>query len=131
MALEVYNSALESVSDYRLIYNKAIVLAYLGHYSVAAKICQEGFEQYNYILSFKTAQAYYYTLAGDNERACEIYLEVLDLNPYDTTTRNTLITLYKNLGLYDKAIEHAFIMWKQGYKTSSNLSLIKELQELL
>ncbi len=131
LALEVYNTALQTVSDYRLIYNKAIVLAYLGQYSTAIKTCQEGFEQYNYIIAFKTAQAYYYSLDSNKEKACETYLEVLDLNPYDTTTRSTLISLYKELGLYNQALEQALIMWNQGYKTSSNLSLIKELQSLL
>lgn len=131
LALEVYNSALQSVLDYRLIYNKALVLAHMGHYAEAAEICQEGFEDYNYILTFKTAQAYYYTLDTNKEKACDTYLEILDLNPYDTTTRNSLINIYKEQGKYDNALEQAFIMWNQGYKTASNLSLIKELQSLL
>lgn len=130
LALEVYNSALKSISDYRLIYNKSIVLAYMGNYAEAAEICKKGFEEYNYIISFKTAQAYYYTLESNNEKACEVYLEILDLNPYDTTTRNNLISAYKELGMYEQALEQAYIMWNQGYKTSNNLSLIKELQEV-
>ena len=130
LALEVYNSALEEVLDYRLIYNKALVLAYMGQYKEAAFVCEEGFKMYDYILAFKTAQAYYYNLAGATEKACSAYLEILQLNPYDTTTRSKLVDLYKDLNLYEQALEQVNIMWEQGYKTSSNLSLIKELQEL-
>ena len=113
--------------DYKLIYNQALDLAYEGKYEEAAQMCQEAFEQYNYILSFKKAQAYYLTLAEKEEEACEVYLEILELNPYDSTTRKTLIELYQKLELKDKALEHANILWNQGYKTSENLQLIKDL----
>ena len=117
--------------DYKVIYNQALDLAYEGKYEEAAQICQEAFEQYNYILSFKTAQAYYLTLAEENEEACSVYLEILELNPYDSTTRKTLIELYQSLEMYDKALEQVNILWKQGYKTSENLKLIKDLESKL
>ena len=113
--------------DYKLIYNQALDLAYEGKYEEAAQMCQEAFEQYNYILAFKKAQAYYLTLAEKEEEACEVYLEILELNPYDSTTRKTLIELYQKLELKDKALEQANILWNQGYKTSENLQLIKDL----
>ena len=130
LALEVYTSALENITDYRLIYNKALVLAYQGSYKEAIEVCQEGFDKFDYILAFKNAQAYYNTLAGNDAEACKVYLEILEINPYDTTTRNTLIERYKALEEYDKALGQALIMWNQGYKTSDNLKLIEELKSL-
>ena len=130
LALEVYNAALQSISDYRLIYNKAIVLAYMGQYEEAALVCHTGFVLFDYILAFKTAEAYYYELAGLLPKACSTYLEILQLNPYDSTTRGQLIELYKTQAQYSLALEQANILWEQGYRTSSNLSLIQDLQEL-
>ncbi len=117
--------------DYKVIYNQALDLAYEGNYTEAAQICQEAFEQYPYILAFKKAQAYYLTLTSDSEGACEVYLEILELNPYDSTTRKALISLYQELEMYDKALEQAQILWNQGYKTSENLKLIKEIYSSL
>ena len=130
MALEVYNAALQSISDYRLIYNKAIVLAYMGQYEEAALVCHTGFVLFDYILAFKTAEAYYYELAGLLPKACSTYLEILQLNPYDSATRGQLIELYKTQAQYSLALEQANILWEQGYKSTTNLSLIKELQKL-
>ena len=130
LALEVYNTALQSISDYRLIYNKALVLAYMGQYEEAALVCHTGFVLFDYILAFKTAEAYYYELAGLLPKACSTYLEILQLNPYDSATRGKLIELYKTQTQYSLALEQANVLWEQGYKTSSNLSLIQELQEL-
>ena len=117
--------------DYKLIYNQALDLAYEGKYEEAAQMCQEAFEQYNYVLAFKNAQAYYLTLAERDEEACNVYLEILELNPYDSTTRKTLIELYQKLEMNDKALEQVKILWNQGYKTSENLKLIKDLESEL
>lgn len=118
------NAPVSELAEYKVIYNQALDLAYQGSYLEAAQICQEAFEEYNYILAFKKAQAYYLTLASDIEGACAAYQEVLELNPYDTTTRDTLITLYQELGMNDKALEQVQILWNQGYKTKENLELI-------
>ena len=90
-ALNVYDRALEQAEDYRLYYNKAITLSYLGRNDEAAELCAWGFDNYPHIIAFKTAQAFYLRLAGEKSLSREAYLQALELNPYDRDTRTRLI----------------------------------------
>lgn len=126
-ALEIYDKALSLAEDYRLFYNMAIVLSSLGRNREAALLCESSFENFPYILSFKKAQAFYLSLAGENEASRKAYIEILDLNPYDTEIRISLIKAYMSAGLEDKAYEMALILWNQGYR---NLETVKFLYEI-
>ena len=124
-ALEVYNKALTETNDYKFLYNKALVLAYLGLYEEAVSLCQDSFENYPYVISFKKAQAIFYEKMNNWDKVYSIYNEILNLNPYDTETRNKLIKIYSNNGEEEKAIEQATILWNQGYKTLDILQMLK------
>lgn len=124
-AIDVYDRALEKTYDYRLLYNKALLTAYLGDFEHAAMLCQEGFEQFPHILAFKKAQARYYIELERYSDAASSYLEVLELNPYDTAARKELISLYTTTQEEEKIVEQATTLWNQGYRTSEVVGLMK------
>ena len=93
-SIGVYDKALERTYDYRLLYNKALTIANLGDFEQAAALCQEGHGSFPYILAFKKAQAKYYIELERWQDAASSYIEVLELDPYDTSTRKALISLY-------------------------------------
>lgn len=124
-AFNVYDRALERTYDYRLLYNKALAAAYLGDLEKAIELCQEGHESFPNILAFKKAQAKYYIELGNWHGAATSYLEVLELDPYDTSTRKELISLYSTNGESEKVVEQATILWSQGYRTAEILGFMK------
>ena len=124
-AFNVYDRALERTYDYRLLYNKALAAAYLGDLEKAIELCQEGHESFPHILAFKKAQAKYYIELGSWHEAATSYLEVLELDPYDTSTRKELISLYSTNGESEKVVEQATILWSQGYRTAETVGLMK------
>lgn len=124
-AFNVYDRALERTYDYRLLYNKALAAAYLGDLEKAIELCQEGHESFPHILAFKKAQAKYYIELGSWHEAATSYLEVLELDPYDTSTRKALISLYVTNNEPSKAAEQATILWNQGYRTAETVGLMK------
>lgn len=126
-ALEVYDKALLQADDYRLYYNKSIVLSYMGDYSGAADLCGTAFLSYPYIISFKTAQAEYLKAIDDRQPAIAVYLELLDLNPYDRAIRNDYIDLLITYGDEDEAYRQALILWNQGYKDKETVKYLYQL----
>lgn len=124
-SIGVYDKALERTYDYRLLYNKALAAAYLGDLEKAIELCQEGHESFPHILAFKKAQAKYYIELGSWHEAATSYLEVLELDPYDTSTRKALISLYVTNNEPSKAAEQATILWNQGYRTAETVGLMK------
>ncbi len=127
-ALEVYDRALLQANDYRLYYNKSIVLSYMGDYSGAADLCGTAFLSYPYIISFKTAQAEYLKALDDGQSAIAVYLELLDLNPYDRAIRNDYIDLLISRGNEEEAYRQALILWNQGYKDKSTVKYLYQLK---
>lgn len=124
-AFNVYDRALERTYDYRLLYNKALTIANLGDFEQAAALCQEGHGSFPYILAFKKAQAKYYIELERWQDAASSYIEVLELDPYDTSTRKALISLYVTNNEPSKAAEQATILWNQGYRTAETVGLMK------
>ena len=114
-AVDVYDRALSQADDYRLYYNKALALADMGLYADAAQLCAESFERYPYVMSFKKAQARYLDLSGDKSGYYAVYLEILELNPYDFNTREELMEAYSEDGMDQEAYNQALILWNQGY----------------
>ena len=127
-ALDVYNRALEQANDYRLYYNKAIVLSNLGRNMEAAQICGESFEQFPHIIKLKTAQAHYLRLAGATSDSYNAYQHVLELNPYDRDTRMLYIDYLIEDGQKQIAYEQALIMWDQGYRDEKTIGYLYTLQ---
>ena len=115
-ALDVYDRALAEADDYRLYFNKALLLSSVSRYDEAALLCDEAFEKYPYILQLKKLQAYNSLMAGNLEAAETAFLEVLSLNPYDSTTRGQLIGQLIESGQTEKAYEQALILWNQGFR---------------
>ena len=124
-SIGVYDKALERTYDYRLLYNKALTIANLGDFEQAAALCQEGHGSFPYILAFKKAQAKYYIELERWQDAASSYIEVLELDPYDTSTRKALISLYVTNNEPSKAAEQATILWNQGYRTAETVGLMK------
>ena len=124
-SIGVYDKALERTYDYRLLYNKALTIANLGDFEQAAALCQEGHGSFPYILAFKKAQAKYYIELERWQDAASSYIEVLELDPYDTSTRKALISLYVTNNEPSKAAEQATILWNQGYRTAGTVGLMK------
>lgn len=127
-ALDVYDRALEQANDYRLYYNKAIVLSNLGRNMEAAQICGESFEQFPHIIKLKTAQAHYLRLAGATSDSYNAYQQVLELNPYDRDTRMLYIDYLIEDGQKQPAYEQALIMWDQGYRDEKTIGYLYTLQ---
>ena len=123
-ALAVYDRALEQADDYRLYFNKALIMADLGSYSEAAELCGTSFEKYPHIIAFKKAQAEYLYLSGNTGAAYEAYKEELELNPYDTETRRTFIERLISSGQSTAAYDQALILWNQGYKDEKTVSYL-------
>ncbi len=126
-ALEVYDRALLEADDYRLYYNKSIVLSYMGDYSQAADLCATAFLSYPYILSFKTAQAEYLKALDDGNSANAVYLELLELNPYDRDVRHAYIEFLIKEGRTDEAYSQALCLWNQGYKDKRTVEYLYQL----
>ena len=124
-SIGVYDKALERTYDYRLLYNKALTIANLGDFEQAAALCQEGHGSFPYILAFKKAQTKYYIELERWQDAASSYIEVLELDPYDTSTRKALISLYVTNNEPSKAAEQATILWNQGYRTAETVGLRK------
>ena len=120
-AVEVYDRALTQADDYRLYYNKALALADQGLYLNAATLCDESFVRFPFIIAFKDAQITYLILAGEKERTFDVYLEILELNPYDYETRMELIKAYSEADMKKEAYDQALILWNQGYIRESVL----------
>ena len=127
-ALSVYDRALGQADDYRLYYNKAIVLSSLGRNLEAARLCSESFERYPDIISFKIAEGNYLRLAGDNSGSYSAYLKELELNPYDRETRVILIDCLIEDGQSQIAYEQALLMWNQGYRDEKGIEYLYTLQ---
>ena len=127
-ALGVYDRALEQTNDYRLYYNKAIVLSCLDRNLEAAQLCSESFEQFPHILALKKAEAYYFRLAGDSASSFNAYLQVLELNPYDRETRMRFIDNLIEDGQNQTAYEQALLMWNQGYRDAESIGYLYRLQ---
>ena len=119
MAIDAYDRALTQADDYRLYYNKALILAETGNYADAAELSRSSFERYPYIIAFKHAQALYHKLDGNLEAYYDVCLEILELNPYDRDTREELMEAYSEARLYEKAYDQALILWNQGYMTDN------------
>lgn len=124
-SIGVYDKALERTYDYRLLYNKALTIANLGDFEQAAALCQEGHGSFPYILAFKKAQAKYYIELERLQDAASSYIEVLELDPYDTSTRKALISLYVTNNEPSKAADQATMLWNQGYRTAETVGLMK------
>lgn len=126
-ALSVYDRALSQADDYKLLYNKVLTLSFMGEYEKAQMLCQESFNRYNYILSFKKTQALLLCELGRTNEAFDCYIAVLEKDPYDTETRRALIDFLIENNLEDKAYEQALILWNQGYKTKENCQILFDL----
>lgn len=127
-ALSVYDRAIEQADDYRLYYNKAIVLSALGRNLEAARLCSESFERFDDIISFKIAEAKYLRLAGDNAGSYSAYLTELERNPYDRETRIRLIDDLIGDGQDQMAYDQALLMWNQGYRDEKGIKYLYTLQ---
>ena len=127
-ALEVYDRALLEADDYRLYYNKAIVLSNLGQNEDAAQLCDESFMRYPNIIAFKEAQAVYLDRGGDTDAAQAVYMQILDLNPYDRASRTALIDSLMLQGKTDEAYNQALIMWNQGYRDIKTAAYLYEIR---
>lgn len=127
-ALAVYDRALEQANDYRLYYNKAIVLSNLDRKMDAAKLCAESFEQFPHIIRLKTAQAHYLRLAGATADSYAAYQQALELNPYDRETRMLYIDYLIEDGQKQIAYEQALTMWNQGYRDEETVNYLYTLQ---
>ena len=123
-ALDVYDRALEQADDYRLYYNKAIILSESGRNVEAAILCAESFGKYNHIMAFKKAQAINLSIAGDDQGAVSCYNEMLTLNPYDVETRCRLIETLIATGDTENAYQHALTLWRQGYRDKTTASYL-------
>ncbi len=130
-ALEVYDRALEQADDYRLYYNKAIILTNSGRNVEAAALCATSFEKYNYIMAFKRAQALNLTISGDDAGAIAVYEQMLSLNPYDVETRARLIQALMALGENEEAYTHALLLWNQGYHDKTTVEFLYQLKPSL
>ena len=127
-ALGVYDRALEQANDYRLYYNKAIVLSGMGRNMEAAVLCSESFELFPHVIKLKTAQAYYLRLAGATSDSYNAYRQALELNPYDRDTRKLFIENLIGDGQKQTAYEQALIMWDQGYRDKETMEYLYALQ---
>ena len=127
-ALEVYDRALLEADDYRLYYNKAIVLSDLGRNEDAARLCDTSFERYPDIIAFKEAQAIYLNRSGDEDAAVKVYMQILDLNPYDRASRTELIRTLISRGNTDEAYNQAMILWNQGYRDKDTVKILYEIK---
>ena len=127
-ALSVYDRAIEQADDYRLYYNKAIILSDLGRNLEAARLCSESFDRFSDILSFKIGEAKYLRLAGDNSGSYSAYLKALELNPSDRDTRIRLIDNLIEDGQNQMAYDQALLMWNQGYRDEKGIEYLYTLQ---
>ncbi len=127
-ALDVYDRALAQADDYRLYFNKALILTSGSLNDEAVLLCAEAFEKYPYILQFKKLQAYNSRIAGNLEAAGSAYLEVLELNPYDSVTRGQLIETLIEAGQSEKAYEQALILWNQGFSDKQTVGYLYSLK---
>ena len=127
-ALEVYDRALEEADDYRLYFNKALILTSMSRNEEAAELCIDAFGKYPYILQFKKLQAYNSFIAGNVDAAEAAIQELLSLNPYDSETRTQYIEELMKGGLTEKAYEQALILWNQGFKDKQTVGYLYELK---
>ena len=127
-ALSVYDRALTQADDYRLLYNKAIVLSALELDYEAVVLCREGYEKYPHILSFKRAQAVYSRRANSTQDCYDAYETLLALNPYDTATRKEYIDVLNEDGQNLIAYDQALILWNQGYHDRDTVTYLYNLK---
>ena len=127
-ALDTYDRALKEASDYRLTYNKALVLAYMKRYEEAAQLCDQGFTTYPYIMSFKKAQYEFLGMNNDSEGQAEVLNQILEINPYDRKTRENLIQLYITQNKTSDAINHATWLFEHGFTDNETIKLLYSLE---
>ena len=127
-ALAVYDRALEEADDYRLYFNKALILTSLSRYEESSVLCAEAFGKYPYILQFRKLQAYNSFLSGDLEAADSAVQELLMLNPYDSETRIQYIEELIRAGMTEKAYEQSLVLWDQGFKDKQTVGFLYSLR---
>ena len=113
-ALSVYDRAIKEAADFRLNYNKAIILSSLNRFEEAAQLCNESFAIYPYIISFKKAEAYYLSMSGNTNAQIDVLNEIINLNPYDIETRKQLIDLYLSIDNKNEALNNAVWLFEHG-----------------
>ena len=127
-ALEVYDRALEEADDYRLYFNKALILTEVSRNDEAVELCATAFEKYPYILQFKKMQAYNSLISGNIDAAETAILELLMLNPYDSVTRIQFIEELLRVGRTEKAYEQALLLWNQGFRDKQTVGYLYSLK---
>lgn len=152
-AVSVYDRALEqSFDDYRLIYNKIHVLTAAGRFEEAVDLCIDAIGNYPHVIAFRTALAGILIQAEMSDREYElkkipvnekfytgevVYLygkkyalaasvleTVLELNPYDSSTRLYLLKMYQNMENNSEAYSHAQTLWDQGLRTREVIEVL-------
>lgn len=128
-ALEVYDKALNSVSDYRLYYNKAATLAHLERYDEALELCRSSFEKYPEIISFKKLELSILQLCSTTEEIIICSKEILELDPADTEVLLTMMEAYSDSGSVDEAYSVALNLFNRKVTDNRVLTVLKEYDE--
>lgn len=123
-AIQTYEKAYSSAKDYRLIYNLAILQGKTGDLQKAAETSLKAFADFPSRISFLENATKFYELDKDYENAQQVYLKILELNPYSSGNALKLISLYEQMNNSDKAYELALEMWNKGLMNSSFLDIL-------
>ena len=58
----------------------------------------------------------------------KVYVQILDLNPYDKASRLELIRTLISRGDADEAYSQALKLWDQGYRDKETVKILYELK---
>ncbi|MCR5761513.1 MAG: hypothetical protein K6F82_05935 [Sphaerochaetaceae bacterium] len=125
-ALNVYNLALDEVSDYRLNYNKAATLALLERYDEALEFCRYSFSLYPEIISFKQLELSILKIHGSTDSVILCSQEILQMDPADTDTALYLMQLYTESEMTSEAYLLAVDLFRRGITDNSVLTVLYE-----
>lgn len=128
-ALETYSQALEAVQDYRLIYNKAIVLDLSNKSYEAAKLCFDASEKYpKQEEMFLSAAGKLFTKSNSYKQAKNVYEKLIELNPKDKEYRYQLAETLINLREEEQAYEVVLSLWNEKNLDFRTASLLYQLK---
>ncbi|MCQ2397776.1 MAG: tetratricopeptide repeat protein [Sphaerochaetaceae bacterium] len=115
-AANVYKQAKEKTDDYRISYNLALVLAQAKRYDEALKECEYAMKKYPEQKDevFMKSYAEYLRLAGETEKAADVYRQLIDRFPDDddTAIRINYINFLFECNMDKKAYDEALYLWQ-------------------
>lgn len=123
-----YEKAINTVVDYRLVYNWALSCAKLGDYYNAISLCEQARSIYPDQIEFLEAIIKYRIITKDFENLKKNLVEYLRIKPNDYNMKQKLMNLYLETGEWANAYIIALTYWYEENYDLNALEVLKTVK---